>query len=666
MSQVAVARGIDRFLKAAYDLFNLDTDKDRGRNNQFYLDVPVRIKEGRLPASEVGADIPYECTNPLIFLTGIETNKTTPAANQGFSESPSVSLIIGQYGLGKTELVFHVCHHMENSAEQSLPVNLALCRDLVAVLDEEPTSQGFSDLIFRQILERSQLDQAFLITEILPQIRCGNILLILDGLDELVSTQTQHNRFFSGLMRLLATEIPSATVEPFFKAVVSMRFEYLAGVTNKDASELASLINKSYSASSIPVYFLVLDYLGDSSVEAYLSGRLQDARHAFKELKEHNRLLDMLRRPLLLRLFCDLAELPGINLGHLLSELTKNENPAFLLSRFVDRASNDEHLTNDQDKLANFTWDAGKLALKSLDLYRNGKSEMQLEDIRSFIKPVDSQGSAASIDQLPPEEVLKAIHKCPFLKQDALHPERDPKHGIARFAHRIFFEYFTAQAMAAELDKASPDVTLKNKRAFDELVLNVDMRKFLRGLVPEAVWRAETRRSYGLDNRDEWEDEDTLFDVLDSQRWILLNSMTDPENPPHDTLKTIRWFLKRQTQQWLHPRYLIYNYEAVAVYLWYHRWEVDAKNISGDFSEILRSRLEEVLVDLSSQNARLRKAKELLLERILDIGRRLRYAWAKDFENNRRTQVRTVIDPEDKDIVRRIERIIEDIRSTVF
>lgn len=653
------------FLDAAYDLFDLKQE-GRGDRNLQYIDVPVRIGEGHLPDDAASPEAMY--ANPLIFVTGIRTRKTTPTPEQTIVPSPSLSLIVGQYGLGKTELIFQICHQMAYSVETPLPINLGLCRDRVQLLDGTVTAAEMAELLFGRIAARAGVEPSFALNELQPAIRAGNIVLLLDGLDELISTPAQHHAFFTGLMVLL-NQRRSGTDDARFKVVISMRFEYLSGVAD-DARDLVGRLR-------IPVFYLVLDYLGDSGVAAYLATRLPSRKDIYQEIASHRLLLDMFRRPLLLRIFCDLALRPEFPLDQLFAKLDRDNSPAALLEAFVETAASDARLREAQDQLGRLIWNPQQLAVKSLDLYRNGETELTVAHLRDVIEPIAGAITREEMQSLPATEVLKGLHKCPFLRQDVVGVNLETD-KVARFAHKIFFEYFTAKAMAAEMKaqsarRSSPQDTAPQKRAFDELVLNVDMRKFLRGLLEsDEEWKRETRKSYGLvDDKDiaEWEAHGTEdFADLDENRWTLLQFMTDPEHPPAHIRDTVRTFLDRQ-QRWLHPRYLLYNYEAVAVFLWYERRSPETAPLKSEFGEIVRRRLEDVLIDLhslGSDSSDERRAKSLLLERLLDIGRRLNYGWVAAFADVRATDLMSAIDEANIDVANRIRLILKDIRVTVF
>jgi hypothetical protein len=687
MSEVIATGTMERFLDAARGLFDVMEDGRGGRNEQ-YIDVEVRVSEGHLPG---GGRNPLSnrhdvVANPVVFVTGLRTRRIEGRRQQPLAASPSITLIVGQYGLGKTELVFQICNQMADSIETALPINLALSRDRVGLLaEQQPTPEKMADLLFGRIMARAGLGPSFAFDELLPAIRNGEIVLLLDGLDELISTPTQHHAFFTGLTGLLNRRGDSAK-EPQYKVVITMRFEYLAGV----ADNAVDLVGRQ----RIPVYYLVLDYLDETQIPSYLEVRLETRlpqwRSLFEEIQAHKFLLDMFRRPLLLRIFCDLVLLPDFKPETLMRNIRDKASPKVLLEAFIEAASRDAKLLKEQDRLSSkVVWDADLLSERSLDLYRNGETELSIADLRKVIVPLGDGLSLEEARNLPPVEILKGLHKCPFIRHHTIDVEDETK-PIARFAHRIFYEYFTSRGMAAEITDPRPGMRDK-KRAFDELVLNVDMRKFLRGLLdsddiwhneakrahglvdPDNIWHNETKRAYGLvdpEDLEEWHAQGmTDLDELNERRWTLLQYMTDPEHPPLRARETVEWFLERQSR-WLHPRYLIYNYEAVTVFLWYERRNSETEALRSRFGEILRKRFEMVLDELKAAPAEVSertRARKLLLERLLDIGRRLRYAWARDYgEPAAEDRLMEFLGAMDGDIKKRIQRIIEDIRVTVF
>ena len=157
------------------------------------------------------------------------------------------------------------------------------------------------------------------------------------------------------------------------------------------------------------------------------------------------------------------------------------------------------------------------------------------------------------------------------------------------------------------------------------------------------------------------------MEALNEERKALLDAMTEPENK--EINKTARGpllaFLDRDHDH-LHPRYLTYNYEAVAVFLKSNRGE-DLRTVRERFGNLLQERLEKTMAELARPltQVELRDPKELLVERILSIALRLRYDWAPKYEDD--LEVQSLKDlVQDEDIRGRILATIKDIKRTFF
>jgi hypothetical protein len=195
------------------------------------------------------------------------------------------------------------------------------------------------------------------------------------------------------------------------------------------------------------------------------------------------------------------------------------------------------------------------------------------------------------------------------------------------FSHNVFQEYFVARGIVLDLDS--------NGDAFDRLVLNSDMRFSLRFLVDERYpdeaneksWYRRTRRSYALDRPAAWQlsggrSFKDLSADLDAVRKTLLDYMTDPRMVSSESLQeTIEKFFEYETLS-LNARYLMYNYEAIAVYLWKHPWEDSSQWLLHKFEQRLLARTLDLRFELDGELED-REGHELLAERILSIGRRL-------------------------------------------
>jgi hypothetical protein len=623
---------VQKFLDASYKVFNLNED-GRGKQNKHYIRVPAVVGNRGLPQTGVDSD-DARLNNPFIFLTGKMVSGEPVYSGQSWAAESSVTFILGQYGLGKTELVHQVCQYLLSNQQGGrmapLPVNLALCRSEVKRLRQEMPIEDFSLVLFSRILNEAGLKQSF-INELSQELRNGRILLLLDGVDEFLSSPVENHYFLSNLSRLLTVGMSPSSTQPKFRAAVSMRLEYLASVASQDASELTTILNAT-APPSVPLYtyFLKLDFLDDSRVAAYFKSRLTKGLDAFGKVSKNKQLMDMLRRPLLLRIFCDLAKLRGSKQLHLLLDSLKgNEHPSHLLKIFVDWAQKDVRIAKDQKKITSLTWDADKLAHKSVKLYEEGRSEMSLEDVAEILKDSDPNADEIHAERLGATEILDGIHKCPFLWKDVRN-EDGTQNVVVHFGHKIFLEYFVAKGIF--LFKERGDYT-----PWMNLVLNVDMRKFLKGMIDDTEWYERTKKSYALESGDlkSWIHRDQIdFKELEQERRLFLDYMTEPEDEKYmrdsDGIlaNAVSRFLDQE--EILHPRYRLYTYEAVALYIWFHRWDERARLISARFSDVLEKRLKDIQQALAQEEAAARDPLELLVERILHIGQRLRYRWVKD------------------------------------
>lgn len=646
---------LESFFEIANKIFGINHENGRGELNPFYIHVPASLSKGFLAVTTKDKR-QVILTNPLIFLGNIQNDLVTAYAKQNTVSAPSISFIVGQYGFGKTELIHQLCYFLKNShTEKSfvpLPINLAFCRKNLGILNTstQPSIENFSNLIFGHILSRGKFHKDFISKELLPKINHGSILLILDGLDELLSNTSQHRTFFTALANFLCSNESSKIGIFRFKVIICARLEYLRAVDTPNATELINITNgTNINTTPISFYFLNLDSLDDSRVKSYIDNTICN-NELFEQIKANPKLLEILRRPLLLRIFCELV---SDNKNFNLDNLLQVEHAGELLEIFTERASID--LSQAQKKITAFTWNLNNLARKSLEFYQDGKIEMNIEDIKYFIEPIEKKYTIINDD-----DVLSSIHKCPFLQRISNH--------TVRFSHRSFLEFFTAKGVALALKK-------ENSQPFDELVLNVDTRKFLKYLVNKSFNSPDkfdelTRKSYGLLNRDEWELKKNLsFDELENIRKILLLYMTEPENPPPNTEQLIRRFLDIEDYG-LHPRFSLYCYESVAVYLRDNQWEENVKNIIQEFSHLSKLRLENTLVMLSTKEVKfyLQTPFKLLVERILDIAQRLRYRWVKEYLSGTKNShlIEVFNKKEDKEMLDRIQMILKHIENSII
>jgi hypothetical protein len=491
--------------------------------------------------------------------------------------------------------------------------------------------------------------------------------LILDALDELIGSAREFDKFLRVLSALARTGLESS-LELLFNIVVTLRFEFLNNVTSSSGKDIARRLRGAGDCKP-EVCYLQLDYLQNSHIHSYLTVRnprssvTGDERrfgsHLYEQVKRNDRLLDMLRRPLLLRIFCDLLS-HGIDLNRIIEKLEDKEDLAELLSIFVQEASDDQRLVGDQKLLAQWTWDADKLARKSLELYCQGRSSLSVGDVKEILRAEDPQSqSDPSGIELTDDEILFGIHKCPFLRIERGKQAGEDR-ALIRFAHAIFLEYFTAKGMFLSKENAAEDFS-----AFDELVLNVDMRKFLRGLVGKD-WYERTRKSYALEGKDreEWDHAAKVdFNELEKQRVLLLDAMTDPELSVRMGSSQLDQAVERflADARDCHPRYLMYNFEAVSVYSSYRWGSEQGRQTKKKLGNVMRERVDYALKHKDVIDSEKWPAWELLIERVLKIGQRLGYKWVKEYGKQGNDLLTKI---QDLGTQQRIEIVFEEMRNS--
>ena len=143
------------FVEAAHNLFGIGGNSDRGRKNPFYIEVPAIVSEGQLPNQDELAD--FSRMDPIIFLSGIRSGRKVSYFVQNVAPAPSLCIVAGQYGLGKTELVYQICDYIltatdkDPNAPVAIPINLALCRGLGA-FTADPSPETLATLVFQHVL----------------------------------------------------------------------------------------------------------------------------------------------------------------------------------------------------------------------------------------------------------------------------------------------------------------------------------------------------------------------------------------------------------------------------------------------------------------------------------------------------------------------------------
>jgi hypothetical protein len=633
-------------------------DRRYGAANPFYVPTTAVVVHRSTRAPDDVGRIDLSRVEPISFIT------QDGWASDQRAEVPSLTLIVGQYGVGKTEVVHQLCSSVSSrpgvDAETAvLPISLARCPEFKNFSElakqhksDEQRAAALAHALFARIAEPPWTPDK-IETQLLSAIRRGEVVLVLDGLDEVVSNRPELGMFFRALGRLLRGD--DAVIRS--RAVVTLRAEMLRTLVGADEA-IDRSVNPKGVDQEIALHVLWIDFFGDSDIAAYLTARLEEGKAVYNQLSRQGELLTLLSRPLLLRIFCDLLYTPS---GHALdeasravviTELAETPHVTKLLERFVALAADDLALIDSQQAISNFRWSREQLAVCALRLYRDRRSSLEPEDVRSILMPIRPDISSGNAAALSDELALQGIHKCPFLHR------REGANQV-HFSHRIFLEYFTALGMSMTVQR---DAQASEFNEFDELVLNVDMRKFLKEILA-GEWYRRTRLSYGFDRRDEWKARPTEveFAELESLRRDLLDIMTNVPSTVDELEKAerrISTFLEYPSLVELHPRYLMYNFEAVAVYLSYFRLRQTGQEVDRRLKNVLQNLSNRASERLRSSETRsIRQSWELLIERCLDIALRLHYPWLRAMGPKLQSLI------EKDDVRQRVEAILRETRA---
>lgn len=624
---------LQEILSKAQQEFGLAEESGRGGRNPLYLEMPVFLSRNRVPFDDVIMRDGHSVSNPFVFLSEGRVQQGTKHFRQSTVTPPFLSFLVGEYGLGKTEFVHQLTEALLKLAGsrqpstirfEPLPINLARARGDLGALADTPTASEFADFLVRPHREALGHNASYTRDVLLPAIRSGRVLLLLDGLDELISTPAEHQKFFTGLSHLLARVSEQDSGPLKYRICISVRLEYFGIYTGVDEFGAVQLLDPAIVGEKRPdIHFLRLGFFDEDRIRAYLRAQMEKGEEVFLELQRRPDLLSALGRPLLLKIFVDLAN--DISHDQLFAVLGDRPSVVRLIELFVERASRDSQLLRAQEAIGGYVWDLDGLKRLSLDAYRQGKNQLTTSDIRSILIPIEESAdtSTASMDD---EMIIKSVHKCPFLGRVSI--------DRVDFAHKIFFDYFVVGGILLQEMEGSDDEGA-GFNAFDKLVLSVEMRQFLKTLMEERTqesWYERTRYSYGFSSPEEWDDWDPAKERrLDRIRRELLDFMTSPDESWPEILSTINEFLSLDDEVSLHPRYRMYNYEAVAVWLFKNRLKPEAYELRSSFERSLGSHWSEVWNQLQFGNSHSkREALELLNERILDIARRLHMEWAVD------------------------------------
>jgi hypothetical protein len=659
--------------------------------------------------------------DPFSFITGVRPKVL--AALSPVVQTPAITGVAAEFGEGKTALVARLDAWLEErqrgtDRRRVLPIGL-ISREFSKCKPDQPLDKDeYLDLLFGPLLTQRQEG----IHELLDQIRSGHVLLALDGLDEVFRSKRAIRHFFDGLLRhVLGMGRNQAGAEaPQFNVVVTMRTEFLRSFLVIEHEVFLELVQGKpddylpFNICFAEMYGFNPDhlkcYLEDSGIEHEPVARIM----ADEKLKS------ILQRPLYARLFCDLlqgklgAGAPrgsGASAGGAVPAPLKGQPDADalisetklsieLLRKFVEAA-----VRTPPDLTQKLRLIPDRLAKTAMELYEKSGgliSWMEYEEVMDCVgRPEGTTGieaagagspaggGAAPESDEADEDYNKEmiIHKSPLLmRRDEFKPlsivnvqEREQEKEKAakgdrfqvRFAHRAFFEYFTALGVFNVTQRAE-ELEAPGKfrfERFDDLVLNVDMRKFLHEFAetrgPEE-WKERTRISYGLSpifepewnqlsekGRDHWFDEAARAKLGDI-RYTLLQVMTNPKKqegqaadatdgaPSIPKIEAAIQSILSNADRWNHPLFLLPNFEAIAVYL-QHYGGANRNSLRSQFDPILEKQMYRGLDWLKDTKNRsavrwclrqgeidyLRKSFGLLVERCLNTGYRLQCRWAQ-------------------------------------
>jgi hypothetical protein len=561
-------------------------------------------------------------------------------------DGPSLTLISGQYGMGKTTLIRRLATTPEGR-DRVLPLTLGWLHKSFHAPSNKPPPQH-SDEPFRQLLQdyftpsgerEPSPDLKRPLQALQGSVRSGEVVLALDGLDELLIDSRDFQRFFAWLANYLLGTRPAQS-EIYFNVVISMRSEFLVSIGKQEHPEMHKIIKGSFDRCPLPglrIHHLQLEPWSKPTIFMYISKQGIDRWEAEikANINKDVRLANFLGRPFHLDLFCRMLADPVFGKSANI-QFDSIYAPVLLIRKFIE--SHEVTQIKVPDKETDFRWDLDRLAREALRLYQGGAREsLGRKHIARCIKPNDPDT----------QDLHLIVHKCPFIFMSSATETESVPRGETKFefSHRAFYEYFVTRGIqltyTEQNGQADPCYS-----SFDDLVLNADMRRFLRDLVEEEHradpnkpdWKTRTQYSYALapanlaewpqHNSRQWEQE---FKQLEEVRFALLEMMTYPEpvaedekfdlgvydRPVNDFLRLARDF------KWLHPRYWMYTLEGCAVYLTFHRSRLD-RDKKNEIEQLIEKRLKVSRDDLRREkNPKLARANVLLLERCLDIAERL-------------------------------------------
>ncbi|MBA4066214.1 MAG: hypothetical protein C0501_21365 [Isosphaera sp.] len=651
----ARANGIEAFAARAYEEFLRHSRKDQDDDARRYVHRPSHLLTASGPdCAGSRFNRAAKQLDPFILLTALQSEFTANHYEEQIRfRTPFIALLIGSFGTGKSEFVLRICDFLrkfpagETSRPTPVPINLALCRSAAKRLseNEKRTPAGFAQLVLGPLFGDKKT-----VCAVADAVRDGRAFLLLDALDEVIDDPVEHASFFAGLRAFLFEKgkpgpcrVLVTMREEYFHAVEQHSHRLIDRAPDEHCYLVLDRLNPPEGHGPLPVALIEVDYFTDEQIKDYLRLSLgrQRGEEVFEEVKLHFVLFSSLHRPLLLRVFADLIRDHPEALASLSSPAG---HPADLIGAYIESIDRDAHqrqtLLNQAAHLAKATgrlWDFRKLARACMSLYSRGESALDRDAIAEVVGAADTE--SAHVDS-----VQMLVHKCSFLVHDL---------DTVRFAHRVFFEYFVARGVVDEMEElVDRGERADDSEAFNQYVLNSDMRKFLRRLVEtsETLKRANqasfhqlTKKSCGFEEPAGWPMGRAAFVALRPQlercQECLVDGMTAPDPQDEsssgrdpslaqtdDIAEQVRWFLG-QDHGTFHPLYLVYCYHAVATYLkprWLSGIWVDDRWL---FDNHLRVSLDRALAQRCTPKTGEAWQWQHLIERILFAAAWLRLRW---------------------------------------
>ena len=634
-----------------------------GRAENLYVQPVLRLYRTRTHLDVLEKQSDH--IDPLSFLGNY--------GNGPRARPPFLAFAIGSYGTGKTELSYQLSQSLQRESSHSiraLPISLGRCRADKQILDTVPSAREFAALLFKGFPQKSDVSYAMW-KKIQSAIKTGGVLLVLDALDELIERPHRHSNFIKGLLGFLLGDT-QLEGERNFRVLVTMRQEYLSSVDRSDAK--GTLQACTVSGYQPTVYFLYVDQFSEDEIGEYLSRRHPGITRLLEFVGKVPRLLSTLQRPLLLKIFADylevlqtqgkLEKLLGLDgskrdySGNSINSIFFDSpvGPGSLIKEYVDMIH--DHGRELQAAFnSEYYWNKERLARSCMELYGSGETELKRRDAEYIREPLDSEAinrygrRPASMALDEEEDPFLSFHKCPFLIRDQ---------DSLRFAHKTFFEFFTTQAIAEELEKKGLD----KADGFNNLVVNSDMRKFLQYFLGKEEFYEYIKLSCGLMSSKGWgmpaERYEEMKSALGLTLRVLTEGMTEPEKVRDDVETRIDWFLDNCDPTKSYPGYSTYCFHAVVTYLFERPWDRKAVRWRGRLDGILKGALVHSIEKIK-EKCEEREWWERLIERLLALGLRLLYSWAGELALDVESLVDESWHPKTR---KRVERIIEDIQRS--